>query len=68
MQNLKAARSVIKGNNWLHYTSLISIKKELCMHSSKPLWNCKALKLGGGDMHAAPGLLANEVVEVGDQV
>jgi len=29
----------------------------------------KALNLGGvGDMHDAPGLLANEVVEVGDEV
>ena len=42
--------------------------KELCMHSFKPLWKGKALNLGGGDMHDAPGLLANEVVEVGDQV
>ena len=42
--------------------------EELCMHSFKPLWNCKALNLGGGDMHDAPGLLANEVMEVVDGV
>ena len=39
------------------------------MHNFKPWLKGEALNLGnGGDMHDAPGLLANEVVEVGDQV
>ena len=38
------------------------------MHNFKLWLKGKALNLGGGDMHDAPGLLANEVVDVGDQV